>query len=232
MARHAVSSSATPVSQGEVRKRILVLTKARSGKPGASPSSRREARPSSGLRLFLRAEAQDALDALKHPARRHRPRCPRSPSRKRLARYLAAKARKRSLRGDERITKHLLAEFGEQTPLAGDHGQPNQRVQGQATRGPSEATPPAQPPRSTARWRSCATCSASRTKSGSCSPPSRRSAWRRRRRARLRWLKPEEATNLLTKCRESKNPDLADLVEFALYTGSAGARPSGSPGTR
>ena len=36
---------------------------------------------------------------------------------------------------------------------------------------------------------------------------------------RLRWLTPEEATRLLTACRESRNPDLADLVELALFSG-------------
>jgi integrase len=36
---------------------------------------------------------------------------------------------------------------------------------------------------------------------------------------RLRWLTPEEATRLLDACRESRNADLADLVEFALFTG-------------
>jgi hypothetical protein len=47
---------------------------------------------------------------------------------------------------------------------------------------------------------------------------------------RLRWLKPEEATNLLSKCRESRNPDLADLGRVrALQRESARARHSGSP---
>jgi integrase len=32
-------------------------------------------------------------------------------------------------------------------------------------------------------------------------------------------LAPEEATRLLAKCRESRNPDLADLVEFCMFTG-------------
>jgi len=35
---------------------------------------------------------------------------------------------------------------------------------------------------------------------------------------RLRWLRPEQATKLLAKCRERTNAVLADLVEFALYT--------------
>ena len=39
------------------------------------------------------------------------------------------------------------------------------------------------------------------------------------REGRLRWLTPEEATRLLDACRESRNPNLNDLVEFALFTG-------------
>jgi len=37
--------------------------------------------------------------------------------------------------------------------------------------------------------------------------------------SRLRWLKPEEAERLLAACRASRNGDLADLVEFSLFTG-------------
>jgi len=36
---------------------------------------------------------------------------------------------------------------------------------------------------------------------------------------RLRWLTPEEANRLLDVCRESRNADLLDLVEFGLFTG-------------
>ena len=36
---------------------------------------------------------------------------------------------------------------------------------------------------------------------------------------RLRWLTPEEATRLLAAARESRNPDLADLIELSLFTG-------------
>jgi integrase/protein-L-isoaspartate O-methyltransferase len=36
---------------------------------------------------------------------------------------------------------------------------------------------------------------------------------------RLRWLTPEEATRLLSRCREAENAVLADLVEFCLFTG-------------
>ena len=36
---------------------------------------------------------------------------------------------------------------------------------------------------------------------------------------RLRWLTPEQASVLLDACGKSRNPDLRDLVEFALFTG-------------
>lgn len=36
---------------------------------------------------------------------------------------------------------------------------------------------------------------------------------------RLRWLTAEEATRLLEACRDSRNENLTDLVEFALFTG-------------
>ena len=36
---------------------------------------------------------------------------------------------------------------------------------------------------------------------------------------RLRWLTPEDAARLLAACGESRNGDLTDLVEFALFTG-------------
>ena len=38
-------------------------------------------------------------------------------------------------------------------------------------------------------------------------------------KVRLRWLKPEEAARLLDAARESRNPDLADLIELSLFTG-------------
>jgi integrase len=37
---------------------------------------------------------------------------------------------------------------------------------------------------------------------------------------RMRWLKPEEAVRLLNACRQSKNTDLANLVEFCMFTGT------------
>src|SRR5207237_4919567 len=36
---------------------------------------------------------------------------------------------------------------------------------------------------------------------------------------RLRWLTQDEATKLLSACKKSRNSGLADLVEFAVFTG-------------
>jgi hypothetical protein len=66
-----------------------------------------------------RAEAQDALDALKHPDEVAAPVTVATLTlTEAFERYFKAKARKRSLDEDERIAKHLKVEFGETTPLA------------------------------------------------------------------------------------------------------------------
>src|SRR5688572_15937565 len=113
--RHAHRGSG--MSQGEVRKRVWFYA-----------GKKREAW---GFTLVIggkrlrrqgyasRAEAQDALDALKHPDPVAPVELPTITLSEALTRYLQAKARKRSLRGDERIAKHLKVEFGEHTPLAG-----------------------------------------------------------------------------------------------------------------
>jgi hypothetical protein len=63
-----------------------------------------------------RAEAQE-LDALKHPAPAPEPGVATVTLAEAFERYFKAKARKRSLAEDQRIAKHLKAEFGEQTLL-------------------------------------------------------------------------------------------------------------------
>ncbi len=44
---------------------------------------------------------------------------------------------------------------------------------------------------------------------------------------RLRWLTQEKATKLLAACRKSRNTALADIVEFALFTGVRKSRGAG-----
>ena len=50
-------------------------------------------------------------------------------------------------------------------------------------------------------------------------PAPRRIPGKRHTVKRIRWLTPEDATRLLAACGESRNGDLTDLVEFALFTG-------------
>src|SRR5262245_3816380 len=103
-------------SRGEVRKRVWYY----SGKRRESWSftvivdGRRLRRQG----FSSRAEAQEALDALKHPS-------PVSPTPVAsvtldvaFGRYFQVKARKRSIAGDQKTAKHLKVEFGAQTELA------------------------------------------------------------------------------------------------------------------
>src|SRR5262245_56647886 len=70
-----------------------------------------------------RAEAQEALDqardAILHPAPVEATEgfAPHMTFAEACDRYLREKSRKRSIREDQRILRHLKADFGEQTPL-------------------------------------------------------------------------------------------------------------------
>jgi len=141
-------------------------------------------------------------------------------------RYEQAKARKRSLREDKKTLKRLLAHFGRETKLnnltADAIGQ--YRDQRFAAGSKNRKGPDGKPlPLSTAainrelavlrhllrlaheEWGALAAVPKIRLE--------------KEPQGRLRWLTPEEATRLLVKCRETKNPVLADLVEFCLFTG-------------
>jgi integrase len=135
-------------------------------------------------------------------------------------RYLAAKARKRSLDDDRRIIARFKAEFGEQTPLA-------------------EITASR-----ISEYKAKRLTTASRTRKEALLSPSAinrplailrhllriaRDEWEvlevvpkirleKEPQGRLRWLTPEDGRRLLEKARAIK-PDLADLVEFSLHTG-------------
>ncbi len=167
-----------------------------------------------------RAEAQEALDALKHPA----PAAPAPVASISLSeafeRYFKAKARKRSLTEDQRIAKHLKAEFGEQTSLTevtasriSTYKASRVAIQ-KSRRGSSLSTASINRPLALLRhllrlaheeWEVL--------------PAVPRIKLEKEAQGRLRWLTPEEATKLLAKCRDQKNPALVDLVELALYTG-------------
>src|SRR5215471_9405378 len=141
-------------------------------------------------------------------------------------RYLAAKSRKRSLIGDRRIIEHLKSEFGAETPLA--EITPSRISEYKAKRlgsvrkigkGESAIERPLSPaavnrPLAVLRhllrlaheeWGALESIPRIRTE--------------KEPQGRLRWLTKEEANELLDACRRSRNPALADLVEFALFTG-------------
>jgi integrase len=168
-----------------------------------------------------RTEAQEALDALKHPDPAAAPATVAALTlAEAFERYFKSKARKRSLDEDERIAKHLKAEFGEQTPLAEITAsrisayKANRLAVEKSRRGSALSAASINRPLALLRhllrlaheeWELL--------------PAVPRIKLEKESQGRLRWLTPEEATKLLTKCREQKNPALVDLVELALYTG-------------
>src|SRR5262249_52188606 len=165
-----------------------------------------------------RAEAQEALDDLKHPA----PAAPAPVASITLGeafeRYFQAKARKRSLAEDQKIAKHFKAEFGEKTPLADITASriSQYKTKRLAVKRGELTLSAAAINRPLALLRHLLRLACEEWEVLSSVPKIR---LEKEGQGRLRWLTPEEATNLLTKCRKQKNAALVDLVEFALYTG-------------
>jgi len=164
------------------------------------------------------AEAQEALDDLKHPA----PAAPAPVASITLGeafeRYFQAKARKRSLAEDQKIAKHFKAEFGEKTPLADITASriSQYKTKRLAVKRGELTLSAAAINRPLALLRHLLRLACEEWEVLSSVPKIR---LEKEGQGRLRWLTPEEATNLLTKCRKQKNAALVDLVEFALYTG-------------
>jgi integrase len=129
-----------------------------------------------------------------------------------IARYLAAKARKRSLTEDARILGHLKEHFGKDTPLADMTASRISEYKGHRLSTVSGATVN----RSLALLRHLLRLAREEWELLDAVP---RIRMEREAEGRLRWLTPEEATRLLSACRDSRNADLTDLVEFALFTG-------------
>jgi integrase len=143
-----------------------------------------------------------------------------------VERYLAVKARKRSLFADRHITAHLKAAFGEETPLAEITA--NRISEYKAKRIATVST-----------RRKDATGSEVTLSGAAVNRPLTvlrhllrlaHEEWavleavpkirlEKEPQGRLRWLTQQEATKLLAACRKSRNVALADLVEFALFTG-------------
>ena len=141
-------------------------------------------------------------------------------------RYLAGKARKRTIEADRRQLELLKAEFGVETPLAEitanriseykvkrlatvrKIGEGEARVERRLTA--AAVNRPLALLRHLLRlaheeWGELDVVPKIRTE--------------KEPQGRLRWLTQEEATNVLAACKKSRNVALADLVEFSLFTG-------------
>ena len=129
-----------------------------------------------------------------------------------VERYLAAKARKRTLTEDERILGHLKEHFGKDTPLAEITASRISEYKGQRLTAVSGATVN----RALALLRHLLRLAHDEWELLEVVP---RIRMEKEPEGRLRWLTPEEANRLLDVCRESRNADLLDLVEFGLFTG-------------
>ena len=139
-----------------------------------------------------------------------------------IERYLAAKAKKRSLDDDRRLLEHLKLAFGADTPLAEiTAGRISaykiERLRTKVRRD-SEMRDicPATLNRELAALRHLFRLARDEWEIVSSAP---RIRLEKEPQGRLRWLTGEEAARLLNACRESRNPDLTDLVELALFTG-------------
>ncbi len=167
-----------------------------------------------------RGEAQEALDALKRPAPVVEPVAPAGPTltfKAVLDRYYLLRARKKSIREDRRIGAVLLARFGD-VPLAEISAAKISEYKAErlAVTNSRLGAPPsvASINRPLAMLRSVlrVVC-----REWEVLPSVPHIKLEREPQGRLRWLDEPEATRLLAACRA--HPDLADLVEFALFTG-------------
>ena len=137
-------------------------------------------------------------------------------------RYLATKARKRSLRDDTRITAQLSEFFSKDTPIAditasriADYKAKrlaSVRKIGEAERPLAAGTVN----RALALLRHLLRLAHEEWEVLQSVP---RIRLEKEPQGRLRWITPEEAQRLLAACRQSRTAGLADLVEFSLFTG-------------
>jgi len=141
-------------------------------------------------------------------------------------RYAQAKARKRSIREDKKTLKRLLAHFGRETKLDKltanviSQYRDQRLLAGSQNRKSEDGRPlplsAAAVTRELALLRHLLRLAHEEWGALAAVP---RIRLEKEPQGRLRWLTAEEATRLLARCRETKNPALADLVEFCLFTG-------------
>ncbi|HXJ81989.1 MAG TPA: site-specific integrase [Candidatus Methylomirabilis sp.] len=142
------------------------------------------------------------------------------------ARYAQAKARKRTLGEDKKTLKRLMAHFGRETRLdkltadVVSQYRDQRFAAGSKNRKGEDGKPrpltAAAVNRELALIRHLLNLAHEEWGALAAVPKVR---LEKEPQGRLRWLTPEEATRLLARCRESKNPTLADVVEFCLFTG-------------
>jgi integrase len=168
-----------------------------------------------------RVEAQEALDQFREDARTRKPALATLTFAEGVERYLKAKARRKSVGEQQRVLAAFAAYFGAETLLSDITAD---RI---------------------SAWKEARLATKSRQRAGAllslasvnrplavlrgllrmahdewaALPDVPRVKTERGETARLRWLTPEEAQRLLGACRASRNADLADLVELALFTG-------------
>ena len=206
----------------------------------ASPRPAREAqgvglhRPADGKqkRVYKKAEwtkddAEQALAAVRLKIEQQPKAKERGLTLARAAeRYVEAKARKRSLGDDIRILKHLEEFFGADTPLseitasriAEYKGRRLNTVRKTGQGGAATERPLAAGTvnRTLALLRHLLRLACEEWEVMQSIPKIR---LEKEPQGCLRWITSEEARRLLDACRESRNANLVDLVEFSLFTG-------------
>lgn len=171
-----------------------------------------------------RAEANEALTATKEEIKNPTP-APAAPVAsitlsEAFTRYFKTKTRKKSLAEDQRIAKHLLAEFGPETQLAEITSsriaayQEGRLAITKSRRGGKLSA--ASVNRPLALLRTLLRLASRKWEVIAAAPVIE---LEKEPQGRLRWLTHEEAIRLLGACRAQRNPVLVDLVEVALFTG-------------
>jgi len=171
--------------------------------------------------FLSRAEAQEALDALRYPATAPVVAAPVAAGMtlaEGVERYLKVKARKRGIVDDRRITGRLMIALGADTPLVNITPSviAEYRAQRLAVKRGDAFLSPAAINRPLGVLRHLLKLAHEEWEVLPSAPRAIR--MEKERQGRCRWLTPEEAHQLFTACR-ALNPALADLVEFCAYTG-------------
>jgi integrase len=170
--------------------------------------------------FLSRAEAQEALDALKHPI----PVVAVAATgagmtlAEGVERYLKVKARKRGIVDDRRITGRLMVALGADTPLVNITPSviAEYRAQRLAVKRGEAFLSPAAINRPLGVLRHLLKLAHEEWEVLPSAPRTIR--MEKERQGRCRWLTPEEAHRFFTACR-ALNALLSDLVEFCAYTG-------------